>query len=40
MTVSVAEGHSAQESDTLLRETKPRMLKAFVLEATLKVFEH
>jgi uncharacterized protein YggU (UPF0235/DUF167 family) len=40
VTVSVAEGHSARESDDLLREAKPRMLKSFVLEGVLKVFRH
>lgn len=38
VTISVADGHSARESDSLLASSKPKMLKSFVMEAKLKVF--
>lgn len=40
VTVSVGPGHSAKESDELLRASRPKMLKSFVLEAVLKVCSH
>lgn len=40
ITVSLAAGRRAVEAGPVLASARPKMVKAFVLEAVLKVFEH